>query len=384
QVPTRVAQAIADCMLGDFANLGGHFSTSVASDAVVVQAHRDMADFLGADSAEEIIIGQSMTTLTFHMSRSICRDFKPGDEIIITRMDHEGNIGPWLEIAKDKGLKILWLEFNRDSWQIEAEALQAVLSDRTKLVCLNYASNLTGAINNIAALTTIAQDTGALVYVDAVQLAPHHLVDVQKLGCDFLTCSSYKFFGPHLGVLWGKREILAGLHPYKGRCTTDDLPDRFELGTPQIEMLAGLSATVDYFADFGKTTGKFTSRREQIAAAFDEYRNYEEPLTNTLIDGLQGIPGVEIFGITNPNRVHERVPTVSLRHNSIDPSTMANALAQQGIFVWHGHNYAYEPTRFLGLPMNEGVVRIGLAHYNTEAEVHRVIHAIASLCKSAA
>ncbi|MFT5006445.1 MAG: cysteine desulfurase family protein (TIGR01976 family) [Paracoccaceae bacterium] len=378
-----MAQAIADCMLGDFANLGGHFVTSVASDAVVVQAHRDMADFLGAKSAEEIIIGQSMTTLTFHMSRSICRDFKPGDEIVITRMDHEGNIGPWLEIAKDKGLEIRWLDFDRDSWQIEPKALQAVLSERTKLVSLNYASNLTGAINNIAALTAVAQDAGALVYVDAVQLAPHHLVDVQKLGCDFLVCSSYKFFGPHLGILWGKRDILAGLHPYKGRCTADVLPDRFELGTPQIEMLAGLSATVDYFADFGKTVGNFTNRRDQIAAAYDEYRNYEEPLTNTLIDGLQAIPGVEIFGITNPNRVQERVPTVSLRHSSIDPSTLANALAQQGIFVWHGHNYAYEPTRFLGLPIDEGVLRIGLAHYNTESEVNRIIDAITTLSHTA-
>lgn len=379
QVPSRVAQAIADCMLGDFANLGGHFSTSIASEAIVVQAHHDMADFLGAKSGEEIIVGQSMTTLTFHMSRSICRNFQPGDEIVITRMDHEGNIGPWLEIAKDKGLEIRWLDFDRDSWQIETEALQAILTDRTKLVCLNYASNLTGAVNNIAALTEIAQDAGALVYVDAVQLAPHHLVDVQKLGCDFLVCSSYKFFGPHLGILWGKRDVLTGLYPYQGRCTSDELPDRFELGTPQIELLAGLSATVDYFADFGKSTGNSTTRRDQIATAYTEYRNYEEPLTNILIDGLQSIPGVEIFGITNPNRVHERVPTVSLRHRLVDPSTIASALAQLGIFVWHGHNYAYEPTRYLGLPIDEGVVRIGLAHYNTEAEVDQVIEAISAL-----
>lgn len=378
QVPSRVAQAIAECMLGDFANLGGHFSTSIASEAIVVQAHQDMATFLGAQSSEEIIIGQSMTSLTFHMSRSICRDFKPGDEIVVTRMDHEGNIGPWLEIAKDKGLKIRWLDFSRDSWQIEPDALQTVLTDRTKLVCMNFASNLTGAVNDIASLTAIAHDAGALVYVDAVQLAPHHLIDVQNLGCDFLVCSSYKFFGPHLGVLWGKRDVLTGLYPYQGRCTLDVLPDRFELGTPQIELLAGLSATVDYFADFGKSIGG-TTKRNQIAAAYAEYRNYEEPLTNILIDGLRAIPGIEIFGITNPNRVHERVPTVSLRHQSIEPSTIANALAQRGIFVWHGHNYAYEPTRFLGLPVDQGVVRIGLAHYNTKAEVHQVIDAMSNL-----
>jgi len=382
QVPSSVAQAICDYMLSDCANLGGHFATSLASDQVVLQAHRDMADFLGADSGAEIVIGQSMTMLTFHLSRSICRDFKPGDEIVLTRMDHEGNIGPWLEIAKDRDLTIRWLDFDLDSWQIEPEALQAVLTPRTRLVCLNYASNLTGSVNDIATLTRIAQAGGAQVFVDAVQLAPHHLVDVRALGCDYLVCSSYKFFGPHLGILWGKRDLLSGLHPYKGRCTSDDLPDRFELGTPQVELLAGLSATIDYFADYGRALGDFTSRRDQIAAAYDDFRNYEEPLTNKLIGGLQDVSGVEVYGITNPNRVHERVPTVSIRHRSIDPSTLAKSLADQGIFVWHGHNYAYEPTRFLGIPEEEGVVRIGLAHYNTESEVNRVIQAVRAMSKS--
>lgn len=379
QVPRDVARAISDYLLNDCANLGGHFATSVASDHVVAQAHRDMADFLGAASAREIVIGPSMTTLTFHLSRSICRDFQPGGEIVITRMDHEGNIGPWLEIARDKGLTIRWLDFDLDSWQIEPDALQAILSERTRLVCLNYASNLTGSINDIAALTKVAQDAGAQVFVDAVQLAPHHLVDVQRLGCDYLVCSSYKFFGPHLGIFWGKEHILTTLHAYKGRCTPDLLPDRFELGTPQVELLAGLSATVDYFAGFGRSIGNFATKRDQIGAAYDEYRNYEEPLTNTLIDGLQGISGIEVYGITNPNRVHERVPTVSVRHASICPSALAKSLAEQGIFVWHGHNYAYEPTRFLGLPTDQGVLRIGLAHYNTESEVNRIVDAITRL-----
>ncbi len=383
QVPTTVVQAISDYMLNNCANLGGHFLTSVNSDQVVAKAHQDMADFLGADAPGEIIIGQSMTSLTFHLSRSICRDFKAGDEIVITRMDHEGNIGPWLEIAKDKGLVIRWLDFDLESWQIEAEALKAILSERTKLVCLNYASNLTGSINDIAALTRVAQSAGAQVFVDAVQLAPHHLVDVKNLSCDFLACSSYKFFGPHLGILWGKQEVLAALHPYKGRCTPDSLPDRFELGTPQIELLAGLSATVDYFAAFGRMLGSFDTRREEIAAAYNECRNYEEPLTNKLIDGLQGVSDIMVYGITNPNRVHERVPTVSIRHRSIEPSTLARTLADQGIFVWHGHNYAYEPTRFLGIPEDEGVVRIGLAHYNTESEVNRVIEAISEMSRCA-
>ncbi len=376
QVPASVAKAVADYMLTNASNGGGHFTTSVNTDAITLKAHEDAAVFLGARSSREVVIGQSMTSLTFHLSRSICRDFQPGDEIVVSRVEHEGNVGPWLEIAKDKGLNIRWVEFDRDTWLIEPENLEAVLSDKTKLVCLNYASNMTGSINDIKTLARIAQDAGAQVFVDAVQLAPHHLVDVQALGCDFLVCSAYKFFGPHLGLLWGKEEILAGLHPYKGRCVSNDLPDRFEAGTPQFELLAGLSATVEYFETLGRGTSTSENRRDLIAAAYKASRDYEEPLTNTLIGGLGQIPGISIVGISNPNRVHQRVPTVSIRHDYFKPTDIAKSLSEKGIYVWHGHNYAYEPARFLGIPEDEGVVRIGLAHYNTEAEVSRVLEAI--------
>ncbi|MDH5453070.1 MAG: cysteine desulfurase-like protein, partial [Paracoccaceae bacterium] len=241
QVPVSVVDAISHYLLHNSSNSGGNFRTSQETDRIALQAHEDMALFLGAKSADEVVIGQSMTALTFHMSRSIAHDFRPGDQIVITRMEHEGNVGPWLEIAKDKGLEIRWVDFNRESWQVEPEDLQAQLTDRTRLVALNYASNMTGSINNISALAKVAADAGALVFVDAVQLAPHHLVNVQDLGCDFLACSSYKFFGPHLGILWGKADILSSLYPYKGRCVSDKSPDRFELGTPQYELLAGLS-----------------------------------------------------------------------------------------------------------------------------------------------
>lgn len=376
QVPATVVEAISHYMLTASANLGGYFKGSVETDRVTLKAHDDAALFLGAASSKEVIIGQSMTALTFHLSRSICRDFKPGDEIIITRMEHEGNVGPWLTIAEDMGLVVRWLDFNRESWQVEPEDLAALLTDRTRLVALNYASNLTGSINDVAALSGMIKDAGALVYVDAVQLAPHHLVDVQALGCDFLACSSYKFFGPHLGLLWGREDILAGLYPYKGRCVSDDLPDRFELGTPQFELLAGLSATVNYFEDIGRLESDNDNRRNLIETAYQMSRDYEEPLTNTLISGLMDISGVSIFGITNPNRVKHRVPTVSIRHNRVNPSDIASGLAEVGINVWHGHNYAYEPARALNLPLDEGVVRIGLAHYNTINEVESVIHQI--------
>ncbi len=382
QVPASVAQSVADYMLTNASNLGGHFAASLRTGEVTLKAHADAAMFLGAKSAREIIIAQSMTTLTFHLSRSICRDFQPGDEIVISRVEHEGNIGPWLEIAKDKGLNIRWVDFDRESWLIEPELLTRVLTDKTRLVCLNYASNMTGSINDIAKLTAIAQDAGALVFVDAVQMAPHHLINVQELGCDFLVCSSYKFFGPHLGILWGKEDILAGLHPYKGRCVSDDLPDRFETGTPQFELLAGLSATVGYFENLGRRASDSDNRRDLISAAYKLSRDYEEPLTNMLIDGISQISGMTIYGITNPNRVHERVPTISLRHDVIKPTEIAKSLADSGIYVWHGHNYAYEPTRFLNIPEDEGVVRIGLAHYNTGEEVARVVQAIEEIASN--
>ncbi len=376
QVPITVANAVHETLLAHNANLGGHFATSIEAGRVVDEAHEKAAEFLGARSAGEVVIGQSMTSLSFHLSRSICRDFSPGDEIVITRMEHEGNVAPWLEMAADKDLVIKWVDFDLDSWQVEEEALKSQLTDRTKLVCLNFSSNMTGSVNDVQTLTKAAKETGALVYVDAVQLAPHHLVDVQALGCDFLVCSSYKFFGPHLGLLWGQEDILLGLHAYKCRCASDELPEKFELGTPQLELLAGLSATFDYFVSIGSQMDNFESRREMLSAAYRASRDHEEPMTSHLISGLMDISGVEIFGITNPNRVHERVPTVSFRHGNIKPSEIAQSLSDKGIFVWHGHNYAYEPARYLGIPVEEGVLRIGLAHYNTLQEVERIIAAV--------
>lgn len=377
QVPGSVAEAVASCLIETNANLGGFFPTSVASEEVVVGAHRAMADFLGAGAAEEIVIGANMTTLTFHLSRSICRDFAPGDEIIVTRMDHEGDIAPWLEIAEENGLVVRWLPFDGETWQVEAAALEELLSERTKLLALNYASNLTGSINDVRALVARAKAAGALVYVDAVQFAPHGLVDVQAIGCDFLVCSPYKFFGPHLGVLWGRKDLLQELHAYKCRCVSEALPDKFELGTPQIELLAGLTATVDYFAWLGGEAGATGTRRERIAAAYEASIRYENPLALELISGLSSLPGIAIHGITNPNRIGQRVPTVSFTHASRKPAAIAESLAGRGVFVWSGHNYALEVVRQLGIDEDEGIVRIGIAHYNTEAEIERTLACVA-------
>lgn len=376
QVPSGVADAVARCLLETNANLGGFFATTVAAQEVVDAARDAMADFLGASSQEEIVIGANMTTLTYHMSRTLGRHWRRGDEIIVTRMDHEGNVSPWLQLAEDRGLTVHFLPFDSESWQVEEDALSALLSDRTKLVALNYASNLTGSINRVQSLTARAKEVGAIVYVDAVQFAPHGLVDVQALGCDFLVCSAYKFFGPHMGILWGKKALIETLVPYKLRCSSNELPERFELGTPQIELMAGLSATVAYFVQLGERLGATGTRREKIAAAFANSIAYESALMRRLIEGLSLVPGVTIHGITDSARLHERVPTVSFTMEGVAADEIARALARDGIFVWSGHNYAWEIVHQLGIPADQGVVRIGIAHYNTVEEVEETVASV--------
>lgn len=377
QVPKSVAEAVSRCLIETNANLGGFFETTLAAQKVVDEAHAAMADFLGAASPEEVIIGANMTTLTYHMSRTLGRDFRPGDEIILTRMDHEGNVSPWLQLAEDRGLVVRWLPFDQQSWQVEEAALAALLNDRTRLVALNYASNLTGSINRVKELTRIAKQAGALVYVDAVQFAPHGFVDVVEIGCDFLACSAYKFFGPHMGILWGKRSVIDALQPYKCRCSSNGLPERLELGTPQIELMAGLAAAVDYFAKLGEATGEQGTRRQKIAAAFSASIAYENALALRLIEGLSAINGLTIHGITEPARVHERVPTVSFTVDGIAPESIVRPVNGEGIFLWSGHNYAWEIVHQLGIPAEEGVVRIGIAHYNTAAEIDETLESVA-------
>ncbi len=375
QVTNRVIAAVSNCYHRKTANLGGHFTTSKFAGEVVSDARRAMADFLGTDDPGEIVIGSSMTALTFHMSRSICRDFKPGDEIIVTRMDHEGNISPWLEIARDKGLVIRWVEFDRESWRIDPARIEGLLNERTKLIAVNYASNMTGAINDVAAIAREAKRGGALVYVDAVQFAPHRLINVTELGCDFLACSAYKFFGPHLGVLWGRRDLLETLHPHKCRCSDDVVPSCFEVGTPAIELFAGLAATIDHFAWLGGVLGETGDRRTRISAAFTASAAYEDRLAGQLLGGLSTIEGLRIIGPGLKTNDTSRVPTISLRHEHVLPSTIASALAAKNIFVWHGHNYAYETARTLGIE-TDGVLRTGIAHYNTAEEISRTVEAI--------
>jgi len=379
QVPRQVIDAVAGAMANAASNLSGFFDASRRADAIHAEAHQAAADLLGARSPREIVLAQSMSMLTFQMSRSLGRSWQAGDEVIVTRMDHEGNVSPWLRLAEDRGLTVRWLPFNKDTWRIEADDLKPLLNDRTRLLALNYASNMTGSINDVAALTALAKAAGALVYVDAVQYTPHGLVDVAALGCDFLVCSAYKFFGPHLGVLWGREEILRNLYAYAVRCAPQELPGRHEIGTPQTELLAGLAAAVDYLAWLGTQTGATGTRRERLAGAYAAATAYEMPLAQNLIDGLRSIPELKVQGIANSNRLHERVPTVSVTHPNRKNRALAQSLGQQGFNLWYGHNYAMECGRHLGLDEEDGVLRIGLAHYNTAAEVDRVVGALKKL-----
>ncbi len=336
QVPQRVLDAITDCMTNDCANLGGHFRQSVRSREIMDTAHAKAAMFLGASSPDEIAIGPSMTELTFQISRAIARTCTPGDEIIVTTMEHEGNISPWLIAARDFGLTVRWVAFDEETWRIEPEAFASALTDRTRVVALNYASNMTGSINDVRALTAMAHEAGALVYVDAVQFAPHDLVDVVELDCDFLVCSSYKFFGPHLGILWGREALLRDLAADRLRCGPTGPGAKFERGTPQIELQAGLSASIDHFEWLGRALGDDGSVRSAIATAFAASREYEHALTCHLVDGLKTIDGLSVKGITASNRMYDRVPTISLTCASRSCDSLAAGLARHGSNAWSG------------------------------------------------
>ncbi len=373
QVPQQTIDRIVDFFQRYNSNTGVFNPTSVAVDALYADATEALADFLGTHDPGEVIIGANMTTLTYQLSRSLAHQLSPGDEIIITRMEHEGNVTPWLQMAEDVGLTVRWLDFNRDSWRVEPDDLKPLLNERTRLLALNYASNLTGGVNDVRALTALAQGAGALVYVDAVQLASHRLIDVDALGCDFLACSPYKFYGPHLGVVYGKRAHLEGLHAYKLRCASEDLPYRFSIGTPAFELIAGLMGTLEYFQWLAAATGVQGGRRVQFDGAYAAMGAHEDGLLAHLLAGLLAIPGVELLG---SKTLANRVATVSFIHATHAPSHIARQLSSAGLYCHWGDNYAFEVARALGLDPVEGVVRLGLAHYNTRAEVDEALNLI--------
>ena len=379
QVPRRVVDAVSEYLLRTNANHGGVFPTSRESDAVLRAAHQALADLLGSDDPDTIAFGPNMTSLTFALSRALGRTWRPGDEIVVTRQDHDANVSPWVLAARDAGATVRHVGIRGEDCSLDMNDLAEKLSPRTRLVAVSGASNAAGTINPVAEIVRLAHQVGALVFLDAVHLAPHGLLDVRGWDCDFLACSAYKFFGPHVGVLWGRRELLAELPAYKVRPAPDDLPGRWMTGTQNHEGIAGTLAAVEYLADLGRhLVPDAAPRRAAIEAAFAGIAAYERGLVGRLLTGLAELPGVKLWGITDPNRFGERVPTVAITHRRLRPRDLAVGLAERGIFVWHGNFYALPLSEALGLEP-DGLVRIGLLHYNTEEEVQRLLATLAEL-----
>ncbi len=376
QSPQRVIDAIGGYLRRGSSNHGGPFLTSRETDAATDAARAAMRDLLNARRPEEIIFGQNMTSLTFSLSRAIARTWRPGDEIIVTRIDHDANIAPWLLAAEDRGATVRWLDFRPEDCTLSLDTLPALLNARTRLVAVNYASNAVGTISDVRRVVELAHAVGALVYVDAVHYAPHDVIDVQALDCDFLACSVYKFFGPHTGVAYGKYEWLDRLNAYKVRPAADEPPGKWETGTQSYESLSGVTAAVDYLADLGGAGG---TRRERLARGLAAIKAYEAELSEHFLRGVTRVPGLRVYGITDIESLARRTPTFAIELAGHAPEDVAAWLGERGFFVWHGHYYAIAVMERLGTLDRGGLVRVGFVHYNTVEESDRLIAALREL-----
>ena len=375
QVPQRVIDAISEYLKSSNANTHGAYATSHRTDAVVADARSAMADFFGCDP-DEVVFGPNMTTLTFAISRSIGRELGPGDEILLTHLDHDANVSPWRAL-EERGVTIRFAEINGDDCTLNMADLEQKISTRTRVVAVGYASNAVGTINDVKEIVRLAHKKGALAYIDAVHYAPHGPIDVRALDCDFLACSSYKFFGPHMGILYGKREHLQRLPPYKVRANTNAIPNRWEWGTLNHECIAGITACVDYLADLGRQVEPSAStRRAALLAAYAAIQQHEQGLAGTLISGLLAIPGLRFYGIRDLGKLDRRCPTVAVRIAAHTPLELATKLGERGFFTWDGNYYALNLTERLDVEKDGGFLRIGLAHYNTAEEVQRFLSAL--------
>ena len=380
QVPRRVVDAVSGYLAGANANMHGAFRTSRETDFVVEEAHRAAADLLGC-SEREVIFGPNMTTLAFWLSRALGCELEVGDEIVVTRMDHDANHAPWMSL-RELGVRVRQVPFRLGDCTLDLDDLRSKLCARTKLVAIGYASNAVGTVNDVAGIVQDAHAVGARVFVDAVHFAPHGPIDVKALDCDFLVCSAYKFFGPHQGLLYAKQEHLEQLRAFKVRPAGDGLPWRFETGTQNHECMAGTTAAIEYLADLGRRCGDCVSgcdRREGVLAGMRAINAYERDLAVRLIRGLLRIPGLDLYGISDVAKFEHRAPTAGIRLRGLAPRQVAASLGEQGIFVWDGNFYALNVTVDLGLEASGGLVRIGLAHYNTAEEVDRVLRALEGL-----
>lgn len=388
QVARSCLERMSRYLMETNANHGGAFRTSRESDALVDQARQAAADFLNARRPEEIVFGANMTTLTYQVSRALGRILNPGDTLVVTRLDHDANISPWVQLAEERGCRVRWVDIDPADCTLDLADFEAALDERPKLAAFGYASNATGTVNPVEKMTALAHEAGAVVYIDAVQFAPHGPIDVQQLGCDFLVCSAYKFFGPHLGVLYGRYELLESLPAYRVRPAPAIPPGKFETGTGNFEGMAGLMGALEYLEWLGYLYGEdylelyaeeYDGRRQVLKQAMSVVRSYEFELSRALIETLRAVPGARIYGIQDPLRLTERVPTVSFTLAGHAPDAVAGYLAERGINVWSGNFYALAVTERLGLESAGGLVRIGAVHYNTVKEIEKLGDALYAL-----
>ena len=375
---TQIAKPSLDRMIAYLtdtnANHGGQFATSIASDAIIDETHQATADFLNAARAEEVIFGANMTSLTFHISRSLARTWSPGDSIVVTHLDHDANVSPWVLAAEDRGCRVQYADFNLENGRLDLNHLSKVLENKPRLLAVGYSSNALGTINPVKEITAMAHEAGVLVYVDAVHYAPHGPIDVTDLDCDFLVCSGYKFFGPHVGILYGKYDLLEQLIAYKVRPAPEEPPGKFQTGTPNFEGIAGLLGSLEYLEWLGEKFGGDQSyqgesnRRLRLKQALKAISSYESILSAAMLEILEETPGVTIYG---PREIKMRVPTFSFNLQGLSPQQVAAELGNREIYVWDGNYYAVLVTEALGLEESGGMVRVGPVHYNTLEEIQR-------------
>jgi len=381
QVPQSVVNRIGDCMLNHNANRAGRFATSREVDEIMNQSHAVFADFLGTNSADSVAFGPNMTSLTLQFSRALSREWKAGDRILVSSLDHDANFTPWVLAARDAGAEVKVIEIHRPDATLDMDSLNSLLNDRTRLVAVTAASNAVGSLTSIREIANRAHAVGAELFVDAVHLAPHRLIDVVELDCDFLVCSAYKFFGPHIGVLYGRRHRMLESNPYKLRPAPESLPGRWMTGTQNHACIAGAAAAVEYIASLSSIPAYATNRRLRIQDAMNEIAQYETQLISHLIRGLSSVRGIKLFGITDSGRMDERAPTVCFQVAGIKSIDVAQSLGDRGVFSWHGNYYALPLTQSLGTEP-DGMVRLGCMHYNTIEEIDITVEHIREIAQS--
>ncbi len=377
QITRRSLERIQDYLVNTNANHGGLFEASRLSDKLVDEARQAAADFLNAERPEEIVFGPNMTSLTFNISRALAREFNPADTIVVTRLDHDANISPWLMAAEDRGCRIRWVDFHPEDCTLDMEDFKKAMEEKPRLVALGYAANAVGTINPVKELTGLAHQAGSLVYVDAVQYAPHGPIDVSDLNCDFLVCSAYKYFGPHEGVLYGRYELLERLKAYRVRPAPALPPGKFETGTGNFEHMAGTLGALEYFewigkefgSEFKENTDEYTGRRRIFKQAMQAIRAYEFEISREFVRQLEDINGLTLYGITDTRQMDQRVPTFSFTLQGWTPADLAAELDRRGIYTWNGNFYALAVTERLGLEDKGGLLRSGAVHYNTLDEI---------------